>query len=146
MATATEIITRSLTRLGIRAAETSLEPAELQDGLDLLNDMLSNWEEAGYNLGFSPVAGLTDEVRIPRGANAAVIDALAIIMAPEYSRPVSAALAASAKLSFENMLSANVFMGDVDMPSTLPRGSGNQCDDDTWFDTTFFPQKDKRNF
>lgn len=108
--------------------------------------MLSNWEEAGYNLGFSPVAGLTDEVRIPRGANAAVIDALAIIMAPEYSRPVSAALAASAKLSFENMLSANVFMGDVDMPSTLPRGSGNQCDDDTWFDTTFFPQKDKRNF
>ena len=146
MATATEIITRSLTRLGIRAAETSLEPSELQDGLSLLNDMLSNWEEAGYNLGFSPVAGLTDEIRIPRGANAAVIDSLAIMMAPEYSRPISAALAASARLNFDNMLVANVFIGDVDMPSTLPRGSGNQCEDDAWFDTTFFPQKDKRNF
>ena len=146
MATATEIITRSLTRLGIRAAETSLEPAELQDGLSLLNDMLSNWEEAGYNLGFSPVANITDEVRIPRGANAAVIDGLAIIMAPEYSRPVSAALGASFDRNFNNMLIANVFIGDVDMPPTLPRGSGNQCDDDTWFDTTFFPQKDKRNF
>ena len=108
--------------------------------------MLSNWEEAGYNLGFSPVAGLTDEVRISRGANQAIIDSLAIMMAPEYSRPVSAALAASARLNFNNMLIANVFIGDVDMPSTLPRGSGNQCDDDTWFDTTFFPQKDKRNF
>lgn len=146
MATATEVITRSLTRLGIRAAETSIEASELQDGLDLLNDMLSNWEEAGYNLGFSPVSNLTDEIRIPRGANAAVIDALAIIMAPEYSRPVSPALAAAAKLSFENMLNANVFIGDVDMPSTLPRGSGNQCDYNDWFDTTFFPEKDKRNF
>lgn len=146
MATVTEIITRSLTRLGIRVAETSLEPAELQDGRLLLNDMLSNWEEAGYNLGFSPVANLTDEVRIPRGANLAVIDSLAIMMAPEYSRPISQALVSSAKLAFENMLKANVFIGDVDMPSTLPRGSGNQCGDDTWFDTTFFPQKDKRNF
>ena len=146
MATATEIITRSLTRLGIRAAETSLEPSELQDGLLLLNDMLSNWEEAGYNLGFSPVAGLTDEVRIPRGANQAVIDSLAIMMAPEYSRPISQALAASAKLSFENMISANVFIGDVDLPSTLPRGSGNECGYDGWVDSTFFPEKDKRNF
>jgi hypothetical protein len=146
MATATEIITRSLTRLGIRAAETAIEASEIQDGLDLLNDMLSNWEEAGYNLGFSPIANITDEVRIPRGANQAVIDALAIFMAPEYSRLVSAELAASARMSFENMLRANVFIGDVDMPSTLPRGSGNQCDDDTWFDETFFPQKDKRNF
>jgi hypothetical protein len=146
MATATEIITRSLTRLGIRAAETSLEPAELQDGLSLLNDMLSNWEEAGYNLGFSPVAGITDEVRIPRGANAAVIDGLAIFMAPEYSRPVSPALAETFKTNFNNMLTANVFIGDVDMPSTLPRGSGNQCEDDNWYDETFFPEKNKRNF
>ena len=146
MATATEIITRSLTRLGIRSAETSLQPDELQDGLDLLNDMLSNWEGAGYNLGFSPIAGLTDEVRVPRGANAAIIDSLAIMMAPEYSRPISPALAASAKLSFDNMLVANVFIGDVDMPSTLPKGSGNQCDYDDSFNTTFFQQKDKRNF
>ena len=38
----------------------------------------------------------------------------AIMMAPEYSRPVSQALASSAKLSFENMLKANVFIGEVD--------------------------------
>ena len=145
MATATKIVTRALTRLGIKASETAIEPEELQDGLDLLNDMLSNWEEAGYNLGFSPVSNLTGEVRIPRGANQAVIDSLAIMMAPEYSRPISPALVASAKLSFANMVSANVFIGDVDYPSTLPRGSGNQCDD-TWFDETFFPEKDKRNF
>ncbi len=144
MATATKIITRALTRLGIRASETSIEPDELSDGLDMLNDMLSNWEEAGYGLGFSPVSNLTDEVRVPRGSNAAIIDSLAIMLAPEYSRPISAALAAAAKLSLENMRTATVFIGDVDYPSTLPRGSGNECDG--WINETFFPEKDKRNF
>ena len=146
MASATKIITRALTRLGIRASETAIEPDELQDGLDMLNDMLSNWEESGYNLGFSPVSNITDEVRIPRGANAAVIDSLAIMLAPEYSRLVSPTLVASAKLSFQNMLIANVFIGEVDYPSTLPRGSGNDCGYDGWIDSTFFPEKDKRNF
>lgn len=144
MATASYIVTRALTRLGIRASETSLQPDEIQDGIDLLNDVLSNWEEAGYNLGFSPVAGVSDEIRVPRGTVAAVIDALAIFMAPEYSRPVSIELAASAKLSFDNMLRANVFIGDVDMPSTLPIGSGNQCNDGD--DRRFFSEQDKVNF
>lgn len=143
MATATYYVTRALTRLGIRASETSLQADEIQDGLDLLNDMLSNWEEV-YNLGFSPVQGVSDEVRVPRGANAAIIDALAIAMAPEYSRPISQALIAAGKLSFDNMLSANTFIGDVDMPDTLPLGSGNQCDDGD--DRRFFSQKDKVNF
>lgn len=144
MATVTYYVTRALTRLGIRASETSLQPDEIQDGLDLLNDMLSNWEEAGYNLGFSPVQGITDEVRVPRGANAAIIDSLAMMMAPEYSRPVSAELAAAAAFSFKNMLNSTVFIGDVDMPDTLPLGSGNQCDDGD--DRRFFTQKDKVNF
>ncbi len=146
MATAAKIITRALTRLGIRASETAIEADEMADGLDLLNDMLSNWNDSGYGLGFSPIANLTDEVRIPRLANLAVIDAFAIILAPEYSRPVSAALGAAAKLSFGNMVRAIVFIGDVDYPSTLPRGSGNDYCDDNWLDTTFFPEKGKRNF
>jgi hypothetical protein len=144
MATGTDFVTRALTRIGIRASETSLEASELQDGLDMLNDMLSNWEESGYNLGFSPIANLTDEVRVPRGANAAIIDSLAIVLAPEYSRPISPALAASVKIHFDNMLRANVFIGDVDYPSTLPKGAGNECDN--LLDDTFFPEKDKRNF
>jgi hypothetical protein len=145
MATGVYFVTKALGLLNIRAAETALEPSELQDGLDLLNDMLSNWEPV-YQLGFSPIAELTDEVRIPREVNKAVIDALAILMAPEYGRKVSAELLASAKLSYENMINFIVFIGDVDHPSTLPRGSGNQCDYDAWLNNTFFPEKDKRNF
>jgi len=143
MATANDIIARAFARAGIRASEAALEPEEIQDGLDLLNDMLSNWEPV-YHLGFSPVAGVADPVRIPRYANAAVIDALAIVLSPEYHKPVSQGLAASAKLSMDNMLTANINLSDVDMPSTLPLGSGNQCDDGD--DSRFFAQKDKANF
>ena len=142
--TGNKIIVRSLTRLGIRASETSLQADEVQDGLDLLNDMLSEWERL-YHLGFSPIENITDEVRVPRNANGAIIDHLAIRMAPEYSRPISSALATSARLSLNNLLNANVFIGDVDYPSTLPKGSGNECPD---LDdhTRFFPEKDKGNF
>ncbi len=146
MAAASYFIIRSLTRLGVRPSETSLQADEMQDGLDLMNDMLSEWEETGPQLGFSPVAGVSDEVRIPRGANAAVIDNLAIKMAPEYSRIVSPALAESANESLKNMLNANVFIGDVDMPSTLPLGSGNQTCDNDLDDRRFFPEGKKRNF
>jgi hypothetical protein len=146
MATASHFVTRALTRLGIRASETSLQADEIQDGISLLNDMLSEWEEAGPQLGFSPIVGVSDEVRVPRGANAAIIDNLAIRMAPEYSRPISPALIESANQSFKNMLSANVFIGDVDMPSTLPLGSGNQTCDNDLDDRRFFPEDKKRNF
>lgn len=143
MATASHIITRALTRLGIRASETSLQADEIQDGLDLLNDLLSNWE-ALYSLGFSPVQGVADEVRVPRNANMAIIDSLAIAMAPEYSRPVSPALIGSAQMSLKNMLAARLDLTNVDMPSTLPLGSGNQCDDGD--DRRFFSEQDEVNF
>jgi hypothetical protein len=144
MATGTQFVTRALGRLGIKAAETSLEASELQDGLDSLNDMLINWEESGYLMGFSPIANLTDEVRVPRGANAAIIDSLAIVLAPEYSRPISPALAASAEMHFNNMLNAIVHIGAANMPSTLPKGAGNE---DIYTDNrTFFSDSDKENF
>ena len=143
MATANKILTRAFSRAGIRDAESAIEPNEIQDGLDLLNDMGSNWEQI-HHLGFSPVANVTDEVRIPRYANEAFIDSLAIKLCTEFSKPVSPSLAGSAKMSLSGMLVANVNLSDVDMPSTLPLGSGNHCDDGD--DSRFFAQKDKVNF
>lgn len=141
MATANEIITRAFKRAGILASESALEADEIQDGLTMLNDMLSSWEPV-HHLGFSPVDGVSDEVRIPRYAEAAVKDSLAIHICGEYSRPISPALAGAAQMSLNALMIANIDLSDVDMPSTLPIGSGNECTDDS----RFFPQKDRRNF
>ena len=144
MATANDLIAKAFTKAGIRAAETALEADEVQDGLDELNNMLAEWQGL-YQLGGSPVADVSDEVRIPRYADSAVIYSLAVRLAPEFSRPVSPALAATASTAFKNMLNNKVIIGDVDMPSTLPLGTGNECNDGA-SDSRFFPQKSKSNF
>ena len=136
MATAREYITRALAKLGVKAAESSIEASELTDGIETLNDMLTEWEGSGILLGFEPVASGDDEIRAPRLAQAAIKSNLAIRLAPDYSRPVSAELAAEARGATKSMLRAIVKIGDVAYPSTLPTGSGNKTllDDDDFFD------------
>lgn len=47
---ALQLITKSFQKLGVRAAETPLEPFEIQDGLDDLNLMLKSWQQQGMHL------------------------------------------------------------------------------------------------
>ena len=143
MATANDIIISAARRAGIHTNNSPLEADEVQDGLELLNDMLASWEPL-LNLGFSPVANVSDEIRIPRETNAAVIDIFAVRLSPEYSKNVHPALAESARGFWKDLLNAATFIGDVDYPATLPLGSGNQCTD--MYDWRFFPQKDRDNF
>lgn len=142
MATANYIVTRALSRLGVKQVETPIEASELDDGVSLLNEMLTNWEPV-HHLGFTKVTSSNDEVSIPSVSELAVIDALAISMAPEYNIPVPPWLAVAAEKSMDNMMIALTHIGDVDMPSTLPLGSGNHCDDT---DVRFFTDKDNVNF
>ena len=144
MATASDFITRAHTRLGIREAETSLTAGEMADGLDLLNDMMAELEPI-LKLGMSPVAIASDEIRIPRYANGGLIDLFAVRLAPEYSRPISPALAASANSAIKNILNIKVFIPNVDFPSTLPVGSGSDYDD-YYYNDRFFPEQNKSNF
>lgn len=144
MATAQHFIERALSRAGIRAAETPVEASELQDGLSLLNDMLASWEVV-TPIGFEPVENASDQVRAPRFANAAIIDNLAVTLAPEYSRGVPIALATSAQARRDEMMVALVDIGEVNYPSTLPIGSGNRCQE-TDLDRPFFPSDDSVNF
>ena len=91
MATAESFIKRALTKVGIRASESPLTADEVQDGLDLLNDMLSEWENSGVTMGFLPVENASDEVRVPRNAHSAIKANLAVRTAPEYGRVVQQA-------------------------------------------------------
>lgn len=144
MATANDIIVRAFNRIGIRASETAIEADEAQDALSLLNDMLVSWEESGLVLGFSPIPNLTSIVRIPRGTEFAVKENLAVRLAPEYSREIPDILVASANDAMKDLLQRQGNIGDVDMPGTLPLGSGNRCPDGD--ERIFFSQKDKSNF
>lgn len=149
MATGSDIVTKALRRSKIRAAETPIEPSELQDGIDDLNDMLAEWEGSGILLGYTPIKEPTDEVRIPRFANGCVAVNLAGRICSDYGKAVPASLAAEINGSTDNMLRALVGNIDVNFPGTLPLGSGNQCceyADDRLFDQRFFDENNKENF
>jgi hypothetical protein len=145
MTTARVIIDRAFSKIGIRATETPLEASEIQDGLDVLNDMLAEWNANGTLKGADPVNAVGDQVQIPREAEGAVKANLAIRLAGEYERPVTQAMAFDATNSMNEFLSSSIDLDNIDYPSTLPIGSGNQ----RWYQDTFgeyFPESSKKNF
>jgi hypothetical protein len=144
MATARSFITRALQKAKIRTAETPIEPNEMQDGLDALNDMLISWEQV-MSLGFTPVADIDIEVRVPRSAHAAIKSELAIILGAEYSMPPDPVLIAEAKARKDELMIAVVSIGDVAFPDTLPVGSGNNRRGYV-NDYRFFPENEQDNF
>lgn len=143
MATALDIISGALKHLGVKASESAITDAEAIDGLVSLNDMGAELE-VKHNLGFVPLSSLTDTVNIPRYADAAFKAILAVRLAPEYSKPLTPELMALAMGTKTAMIDASTHIGDVDYPSTLPRGSGNE--DSELLGDKFFNQENGTNF
>lgn len=143
MATGQDFVEAALGEIGIHAAETAIEAADMQLGINTLNDMLSEWDESGTPLGFTPLSDENDTVRIPRGVKRAVIVNLAGLLSVPFQKPISQVLAASIKSSNQALLRMTVKIGSVKVSSNLPRGSGNR---DRLYDDRFYPEQDKANF
>lgn len=143
--TARDVIDDAFGTIGVLAAETALEPHEIQDGLRFLNDMLSSWQGSYVGLGAAPVASATDSLRIPRWAVQHAKFQLAQTLASPYQKPLSAVTVANIKLAsnrFTRNITSNI---KVDLPDTLPIGSGNQDSVDL-IGKEFFGPADRRNF
>jgi hypothetical protein len=143
MATGGDFVRGALRKLGVRNSESPIESFEMQDGVEVFNDMMSELEPV-LKLGFSPIANEAATVRVPRGTHDALKYQLALRLAPDYSKPITPELAAGASGSMENLLNNNVFIGDVKFPDSLPIGSGNGCPE--YEDQRFFPENEAENF
>lgn len=143
MATGQDIVEAALDEIGVHAAETAIQPADMQLGIRTLNDMLTEWDESGTPLGFTPLGDETDTVRIMRGAKRAVIVNLAGLLSIPFEKEISPVLAASIQSSNQALLRMTVKIGSVKVSGNLPRGSGNR---DRLYDDRFFPEQDKANF
>ncbi len=143
MTTGQDIIEDALAEIGVFASETAIESADMQLGLRKLNDMLSEWDLGGTELGFTPLQSEADEVRIPRGLVSTVKYNLAGRLSVPFRKPISIELAAEIKAASAALLRHTVKIGTVKVASTLPRGSGNR---DTIYNDRFFPEQDKANF
>ncbi len=145
MTTALKIISRAFQKAGIKAAEVPLTPSEIEDGLDVLNDMVKTWGAVGILKGVTPVIDVGDDLNEPDESSWALKANLAIMMAGEYRVEVSQSMAIDATNSLEGLISSSTDLESVPLPSTLPMGSGN---DEQYYNSNqeFFPENEKENF
>lgn len=143
--TARDIIDGAYSLVGVSAHETALEAHQIQDGLSLLNDLLSSWQGSFTGLGAAPVASETDNVRVPRWAVLNTKLQLAHLIALINQIELPATLVSQIKITNNNFvrkLTSNIV---PDYPSILPVGSGNY-DNTRLIGEDFFGPHDERNF
>ena len=144
MTTSLDLIDGGLKLVGIKAAETPIEATEAQDGLTVLNDMMAELEEDGIKIGFIANTDVNAEIFVPRSTHSGIKALLAARMAVEYGKIVSPALAAMVISSQRSLAKFALRSLEVAFPSTLPLGSGNDCD--SFSDRRFFPERQDVDF
>ena len=145
MTTAANIVEGAAVKATIKTAEIDLEAFEFQQILDEMNDLLSQWADIGLTPAFTRVTNSTDTVNIDDNAVGAAKDALAVRIAPSFSKPLTQGMVLNARESRSMLEASQVFIGEVAYPDTLPTGSGNDCAD-TAIDRRFFTQNKRDNF
>lgn len=125
MATVNEIVTGALQLLEVNVAESAIEAPEAEDGLVSLNDMMNEWNVDGIDVGYETLDEIDDELFVDLGAIGAIKANLAVYIAPEYGRTVSASLQKRANRS-KRSLRASIPLNSSAFPDTLPIGSGNE--------------------
>ena len=80
---ASRIIDRALSTIGVLEAEESATAAQAQDALDTLNDILNEWDRRGIGGGFSD-ATLSTELTLDPDEYRAIRLWLALDLASEY--------------------------------------------------------------
>jgi hypothetical protein len=94
MATAQQLINRTLRLLGVKAEGQTATPEQSVGALDAMNDMLFAWRDQGVDLGHTALA-LGDTIPYQDDHLAAIRYSLAVELAPEYGRPVQGEIAAN---------------------------------------------------
>jgi len=126
MATAGEIIVDALQDLIVQASESEINADEAQTAIRFMNNYMASIAAfPGINLGYTKIANLADTVTIPEGAYRGLIANLAIALAPQYNVPLTNELVLAAKSGQSAMLALSFNIGKTQYPNTLPRGSGN---------------------
>ena len=142
MATATDVVYRALSYNLNRQAESAIEPNELQQGISVLNDMMTGLESDNCYLGYTYITDGTQTVTVSPGVLLGITQNLAIQLAPLFGGKVSPLLERNAMQSMNTILAAGLTPPQTAYPSNLPRGAGrNRWDqiNNTFFDGLIVP-------
>lgn len=126
---------------GMASYVFDLTPQMLSAACARLDAMMATWNAKGIRLGYplpsSPEdIDLDSETGVPDSANEAVITNLSLRLSPSFGKQPSVMTMATAKAAFDVLMARAAMPGEMQLPRTLPAGSGNK----PWrYDDPFMP-------
>lgn len=125
MTTKLTIVQRALGKIGLNRYVFTATPAQLQDAVEQLDQIATEWDGIGIRKGFRLGNDVNEESGLPDTAINGYACALALALAPNYGKVVSPQLQASATSSKTALMVTGYVIPQVNMPSRLPIGTGN---------------------
>lgn len=127
MTTKIDIINAAFSRLRISGLTVQATPEDIDLALNRLEGMAREWHtrvNSGYFFETSPASNTPHNV--PREYWAAYESNLAIRMAPDFGKEITAALLMEARATYSNMSARLALVKPVRPPARQPIGSGNR--------------------
>ena len=117
MASNNDIIKESLSILGVLSEVDPVSAEQGQNGLAVMNDMLSEWAADGIDVGQYPQTGLNDTSPVYDDALQTVKYNLALALAPYYQKEPSLPVAMLADRGYKRLLrdAINAKLEEADM-------------------------------
>lgn len=126
-----QFVTQAFDEIGLASYVFDLSPEQLQSALQRLDMMIASWNALGIRLGYplpsSPLdSDLDERTNVPDSSNQAIYTNLAIKLAPSYGKQVMPDTKATAKESYNALLSRAAMPTEQQLPGSMPAGAGNK--------------------
>ena len=141
MSTATQVINSAARAIGIKRLGVALSTEELDDNTDLLREMLTEWQAGGIKFKYNLPAAPADELEEWDWSTSHIKLQFALRLAINYSVVPTPILMDQADLACRNALDRITNLENIQKPSIMPIGSGNQ--DISWDQRQFYINRDR---
>lgn len=126
-----QFVEAAFEEIGLASYVFDLQPQQFYSALRRLDVMMASWNALGIRLGYpipsSPqFSDMDAQSEVPDSANEAIITNLAIKLAPGYGKQVMLETKATAKETYNTLLSRAAVPMEQQLPSTMPSGAGNK--------------------
>lgn len=125
MPTAISIIKSAYKKIGVNDAEVPLQPFEISDGIDELNDMMFEWAARGLKLSYDPVQDQNDETNLPDWSLSGVKSNLGVRLISEFGSPIQPTLIEQARFGLLSIRKRVLGTIETFYPNILPIGGEN---------------------
>lgn len=126
-----QFVAAAFEEIGLASYAFDLQPQQFESALRRLDAMMASWNALGIRLGYplpsSPqFSDIDAESEVPDSANEAIITNLAVKIAPGYGKQVMLDTKATAKETYNTLLSRAAVPMEQQLPATMPAGAGNK--------------------